>query len=155
MTVGAPAPVVAVYALARMAECSDPDSFTSPGARWLVSTAESALEAWTWARDHDELGEVDAANDRWWLDWADEARCEVADQAVPIGTHSMWSVFTDLAAWQVDTSDYGTGDTDDPMGRGAAVALYVIADTLAMALWAGWAEELEEERADLSTEDEL
>lgn len=64
---------------------------------------------------------------------------EVADGAAPIYTGERWAVFTDLAAWQEDIADYGT---PDDLTDAAGMALYVIADRLALALVESWADEL-------------
>ena len=116
----------AVFALAADADCCAPDTAQSPGAVWLVRVAESALEAWTWATEHDELAEL-----------LEDGSHELADGAVPIYTVDLWRVFMDLGAWQTDTEE--SGPVED-MTKGAQTALYVIARTLVEALFADWSE---------------
>jgi hypothetical protein len=67
-------------------DCGSPDRPDSAGAVWLRQVRDSALEAWTWAEQHDDT--VD--------------RVETAGEAVPVYTYEVWRVFADLAGWQVD-----------------------------------------------------
>ncbi len=101
-----------IYTLARMAECYDPDSLTSPGGRWLqiVESAASDLA------DYDDQ---------------EDGMHEVADSLVPIYAAEVWAVFVDLGAYQQDVDDYGP-ITD--MEKGAQIALYMIAETLLRAV---------------------
>lgn len=84
-----------VYALARMAECGAPDSFTSPGADWLSTFPAVAREILS---DSPEATNDGALSD---------AVHEQADSIVPVYTAHKWRVFTDLAAWQEDVTEYG------------------------------------------------
>jgi hypothetical protein len=113
------------WQLARLAECSDPDSDTSPGAQFLNRVESDVLE-----RIEDNDGE-----------WDDDYAHEIADNAVPVYTYTMWQTFVDLGAWEEDPSDLGYDEGD--MAKGAAVCLYMIANRLAYAL----ATEYEEENA--------
>jgi hypothetical protein len=115
------------WQLARLADVTDPDAHDgmgfsadqgttpvegSPGAKFLRSVA------------------YDVAN---LLDEADEdTPSEIADSAVPIYTHEMWSTFVDLAAYTEDISELGAEDAE--MDKQAATALYMIAERLASAL---------------------
>jgi hypothetical protein len=102
------------YSLALLADVASPDSLESPGALWLTrieSAAANLLEECA------ELGgdPVDAIH-------------ETADAIVPIYTHERWSVFTDLAAYNEDVTDYGPDYSD--LTAVAGVALYVVAERL-------------------------
>jgi hypothetical protein len=99
------------YALARLADCADPDSPTSPGARWLLAIAEHVAE-----REHDD----------------EDLAHEIADSAVPPYTSDVFAVLVDLAAYREDVSDL-VAEGDD-LTRRASVALYVVAERLAAAL---------------------
>lgn len=91
----------------------------SPGARFLRSIAydvSALIEDGLSTRDDDHH---DALHD-------------LADSAVPIYTHEMWSTFVDLAAYTEDVSELSAEDTS--MNRQAAIALYMIAERLAFAL---------------------
>lgn len=103
-----------VYSLARMAECADPDSLTSPGGRFLLAVGEHV---------EDRRGDGDDLHD---------LAAEIADSAIPAYTHDLWSVFVDLGAWREDTSDLG--DESGDLTRSASLALYVVAERLALAL---------------------
>lgn len=104
-----------VFTLARLADVADPDSATSPGGRWLLGIAQDVAE-----RCHDE-------------DPHDLAH-EVADAAVPVYTAEVFAVLVDLAAYREDVADL-VEDGDD-MTRRATVALYAVAERLALALLA-------------------
>lgn len=101
--------------LARIAECYSPDSFTSPGARFLEEIADSVNER----REDGSLVRVDAP-------------AEIADAAVPVYTHERWQTFVDLGAYEEDVSELGADASD--LTQCAAVALYMIAERLAGAL---------------------
>lgn len=100
------------YALARLADCHDPDTMTSPGARFLDRVESAFLDMET--PDEDRFGEE-------------------ADQLVPIYTHERWQVFVDLCAYEEDISEFG--DYGDDLTRAAGVALYMIAERLLRALY--------------------
>lgn len=112
-----------VYALACHAECggiSGPDTSESAGARFLTRVRDALLEA----LEHAESCEAQDTHDD--LVW------EVSDGAVPIYTHERWLAFVDLAAYQEDTTELGSGTHD--LTELAGVALYVIAERLCHAL---------------------
>ncbi len=111
------------YQLARLAECAEPDTDESPGAVWLLRVGRAT----------EDVAEYD---DR------DEGLHETADALVPVYTSERWAIFTDLAAWNEDVTEYGTY-TD--MTEAAGVALYMIARRLLEALTATEEEEDEEE----------
>ncbi len=104
------------YALARLAECGDPDHEDSPGAEFLGQTVDALAEAVRWDAENDggrDLSDIIA---------------ETADGAVPIGTYELWRVFVDLTAYTEDTSELvsaGAHLTDQ-----ARVALYLVAERL-------------------------
>ncbi len=64
----------------------------------------------------------------------------MADGAVPVYTGERWAVFADLAAYNEDPGDIGGWPAD--LTDAAGVALYVIAERLALALVESWGEEL-------------
>lgn len=103
------------WQLARLAECFDPDSVDSPGARFLAGVRDDV---------NDRLGGLN--------DDPSDVAAEIADSAVPVYTHERWRVFVDLGAWEEDPSDL-TADTSD-MTQAAAICLYMIAERLAAAL---------------------
>lgn len=102
-----------VWQLARSAECGDPDGLDSPGAMFLTHVAA----------DVDELRERVADGE----DVSDVIH-ELADALVPVYTYERWQVFTDLAAWEQDVTDYAPDSSD--MTEAAGVALYIIAERL-------------------------
>lgn len=103
------------YELADLADCSAPDSHTSPGAEWLRLVANDAPELYP-------LSESDRS----------DRVSELADSDVPIYTHNKWEVFVDLGAWQEDPSELG-GETAD-MDKASNICLYIIAERLLLAL---------------------
>ena len=96
------------YELANMADCSNPDSQESPGARFLLSVQDDY-------RERVEDGYYDE----------DDSPHEIADGAVPVYTHNLWQTFTDLGAYNEDPSELGV-ESDD-MTSAAGVCLYMIA----------------------------
>jgi hypothetical protein len=115
------------YRLADGAGCYSPDSPDSPGARFLRSVQDATREAVLWAAEYDTDGDLLHAVDN----VKDDTAHQVADDAVPIYTHELWSTFADLGAYEEDPSEYGPV-TD--MGRAAGVCLYMIAERLVHAL---------------------
>lgn len=115
-----------VWELARMAECSDPDTDSSPGADFLRSIETSVKDA---------LNTIDA--DSGDMDeWSMERAHEIADYCVPVYTHNLWVTFVDLAAYSEDLSDLGmeSVSTDEPE-KLPQLALYMIGERLALALF--------------------
>lgn len=110
-------PAYNAYELASMAHAPSPDSRVSPGAEFLLSVQAAVDVALTDRKDEDR---GDLAH-------------EIADDAVPVYTHELWSTFVDLAAYNEDPSDLGYDASD--MTRCAQVCLYLIADRLAVALF--------------------
>ena len=107
------------WALAKLADCGEPDSSTSPGAEWLQLVAREGQER----RAEEPDGDLDD------LIW------EVADGLVPIYTSERWAVFVDLAAWQEDLDEAGLslGAAAD-LTEAAGVALLGIAQRLLYAV---------------------
>lgn len=107
--------------LARDADCASPDKQDSPGAEFLLRIQDSVnyVDEESLANDHDD-------------DLASELAHEMADSAVPVGTHEMWQVFVDLAAYQEDPTELGA--TSEDMNRCAGVCLYLIGHRLAVSL---------------------
>lgn len=93
------------YALARLADCSSPDSPESAGAQWLARVASCLDEI----EDEDDVSEQ-------------------ADSIVPIYTHEVWTVFVDLGAYNEDPTELGA-DAGDMEGC-AKVCLFMIAERL-------------------------
>lgn len=106
-----------VWQLARLAECADPDTFESAGAKFLIHVEDAVAEA----LEADEL---------------DEDRIhEIADSAPDVYTFQRWLEFVDLAAWQEDLDDYVPDPSmSNDMSAMAGVALYMIAERLVRAL---------------------
>lgn len=96
------------YALARLADCGDPDGPSSAGAAFLLGVAQHVAE-----RD----GEEPAA---------------IADAAVPVYDAQVWSAFVDLGAWREDVAELRVDAGD--LTACARVALFVVAERLAGAL---------------------
>lgn len=105
---------MSAYALAGMADCGTPDARDSVGAVLLEMVRDSALDQFDTGRD------------------ASDACAEIADGAPSIYTHLRWRQFVDLAAYREDLSEIGQ---PDDLTEAAAVALYLICDRLALALW--------------------
>lgn len=112
-----------VYQLARLADCSDPDSADSAGAKFLFSLASATDEL------ADRLREDEVPEDRW--DYSGQVH-EVADGGPDIYTHTMWSEFVDLCAYHEDPTDLGFDGSD--MQQGARICLFIIAERLVWAL---------------------
>jgi hypothetical protein len=118
-----------VWELARMAECSDPDTDSSPGADFLRAIESSVKEALN-LEGYDEIVPVPMPED-----WAMDQANEVADLCIPVYTHNLWVTFVDLAAYSEDVSDYtGTIAVGTPEQL-PNLALYMIGERLALALF--------------------
>ena len=117
--------------------CAPPDDLStvqpSPGARFLRSVADDLAERIAYTFEHGDMDPRAADLER-------ELEGEVADGAVPIYTAARWAVFADLAAWQEDPGDIGGWPAD--LTDAAGMALYMIAERLALALVESWAGEL-------------
>lgn len=100
--------------LSSMAGCASPDSFTSAGAKFLENIADSVIEA------------IDAG------EMNDDRAAEIADNAPDIYTHTMWSEFVDLCAYQEDPTELGADASD--MDKCARICLYMIAERLVSAI---------------------
>jgi len=124
------------FNLAGDAECASPDTSDSPGADFLKGVRDSVLDQWESVDDIHEPNYAGTVH-------------EIADAAVPIYTHNMWSAFVDLAAYQEDPTELGVNGSD--MGQAAGVCLYMIAERLAYALFAEIAEAIDEDAANDET----
>jgi len=104
-----------VYALSSDADCSgSPDSLDSAGADFLDNVRRAALEYFDYKPDADESDAYDAAS-------------EQLDSVVPIYTHTLWTTFVDLGAYQEDDAlEVGLDD----LTRVASYALYLIGERL-------------------------
>lgn len=102
------------YTLARLAEVQSPDSLESAGARFLISIANAV----------DDLDADDLTNE--------DQLTQIADDAPDIYTHTMWSEFVDLCAYQEDPTELGADASN--MDQCARICLYMIAQRLTTAL---------------------
>lgn len=106
------------FHLADRAGCGEPETTASPGAQFLLSVRDAFLEG----RQR-------------WLDGGEEQNdvvSELADSAIPAGIHERWWTFTDLRGWEQNTADLGDDFAD--LTQTAAIALYMIAESLMNAL---------------------
>jgi hypothetical protein len=103
-------------------DVAGPDSDTSPGALFLGRVRDAIIETLEWKVENDDPDLAHAARVL-----RDDSH-ELADAAVPVYTHDRWLTFTDLAAWQVDVSEYAGGGED--MTQLAGIALYEVARQL-------------------------
>lgn len=113
-----------VYALARLADCAEPDSPDSPGGQWLRRLAEDAF---------------DVLRDRSAEEEPQDVIHEIADAYVPVYTIDVWKIFVDLGAWEALQDAWDDGLISGPpehRDQHAQVALYVIAERLLTALLA-------------------
>lgn len=119
------------FQLATLADCYSPDTWDSPGARFLARIARDVADYVADDADgaRDTIGELTDG----------DAAHEIADGAVPIYTHDRWATFVDLGAYNEDVTEFGEPDGSD-LTAVAGVALYMIAERLVRAL----AEELTE-----------
>lgn len=110
------------HRLANMvADIGGPDADDSPGAVFLSHVRDAVIEALEWKVEN---GDGDLAHAAVVL--RDDSH-ELADAAVPVYTYQRWTTFVDLAAWQIDISEYSAGeDMTDRCG----VALYEVARLL-------------------------
>lgn len=111
------------FTLASMAECADPDTSVSPGAKMLMGVRDSVLEAIDYGsitlEDFDDNGQIH----------------EIADGAPSDYTHARWAQFVDLAAWMEEPE---MGEWPENLDQVAGIALYQIADRLAHRLCELW-----------------
>lgn len=110
------------YGLSCDADCGGADSPASAGAQFLMSVRDAVVE------------EIEANGVEGWEDRI----FEIADNAPDVYTAKRWAEFVDLAAYNEDISEYG--DCGDDLTKAAGVALYVIAERLATALFTEAAE---------------
>lgn len=107
------------WALARLADCLDPDTEDSPGARFLCRVRDSVIEDWERLTEHDSDPDYDGAVS------------EIADACVPTYTADLWTTFVDLGAYREDVTEFGPIKS---MDKAARDALYIIANGLVYAL---------------------
>ena len=139
------------YELSAMAGCGAPNSGGSAGARMLGNVAGALSDAIEYVIA-DASNDYSAANMRELIDaMRDEGDLNlIADGAPSIYTHTLWSEFVDLGAYQEDPSELGYDATDDPSHM-ARVCLYMIAERLVYALCEQAIDEAEE-AAELAAE---
>lgn len=120
-----------VYELARLAEVASPNTPESPGAKYLDQIRQGALEILA----ADDLGTL--TDDEFHDSDVQDAISEYADTLVPVYTHEVWQVFTDLAAWN-EEDETGLMEVAIREGHGmtqiARIALYRIAERLLQTL---------------------
>ncbi len=104
------------FELADMADCASPDSRESAGAIWLGQI-----------QDHFN-------NEFPNCDYPEDFPAEVADYMVPVYTHEIWTIFTDLAAYREDVSELGFVFDPTNTDKYGQTALYMIAERLVNAL---------------------
>ena len=126
------------YGLSAMAGCGAPNSGGSAGADLLGSVARALSDAIEYVIA-DKTNDYSAANMRELIDaLRDEGDLStIADGAPSIYTHTMWSEFLDLSAYQEDPSELGfelNGSDGAGMEDAARVCLYIIAERLVGAL---------------------
>jgi hypothetical protein len=112
------------FQLARLADCSSPDTLESAGARFLLGVQEDVAETVDYYTD----GSTD--------DQRTEDSHEIANNAVPIYTHDLWLTFVDLGAYNEDLDEvcFPWGNLQDDSENYPHTALYLIAERLATAL---------------------
>lgn len=115
------------YSLAYMAECADPDTLDSIGAEYLKDIRNDVLETFE--------------NDAWGTYFEDTIG-QLVDSCVPVMNHDIAKAFVDLCAYREDVSDYV--DFNGDMIKLMQMALYVIGDRLANALYKQYEHTLEE-----------
>ena len=109
------------FRLALEADVGAPDAVDSPGARWLNTISEAAVEFYEYNK---EDGDEDV----------DDGLHLLADGIVPVYNHEVWLVFTDLAIWAEERPDlvHAIGTYEEPdMTTTARVMLYYVAERLA------------------------
>ncbi len=114
------------FRLALEAGVGVPDAVDSPGAQWLNTIREAAVEYYEYNK---EDGDEDV----------DDGLHLVADGIVPVYTHEAWLVFTDLAIWTEELSDPSMVEPD--MTTTARVMLYYVAERLSRTIYTRLVEE--------------
>lgn len=110
------------FRLSSEADCSSPDSLTSPGAEFLDTVRVATVERLNYLSDDDLMSLPDSFTDV-------GAHNEIADGSVPVYTHDLWATFVDVGGYREDPSDYGDG-SETNMDQLANVCLYLIAERL-------------------------
>lgn len=103
-----------VYQLARLANCSIPDSL-SPGTDWLERVASAVADFQNCGYDLTD----------------DDVISELADSCIPLHADRLWPVFVDVGAYAEEITDISRRDNFDILGR---LALHQIAERLVRAL---------------------
>lgn len=109
-----------------VSDITGPNDESSDGAKFLTLVRDALVEALEWRVEHDDDGDLSRS-----AQYLKEESHELADGAVPVYTYNRWLTFVDLAAWQIDISEYG--ESED-MTSAAGVALYEVARILIDAL---------------------
>ena len=115
------------FRLALEADLASPDAVDSPGALWLNTIREAAVEFYEYNK---EDGDEDV----------DEGLHLLADGIIPVYTHEVWLVFTDLAVWAEDLLDHSLPPGED-MTRRAMMLLYNVAERLSRTIYTQLVEE--------------
>ena len=137
-----------VYRLANEADAGSSDfDVDGAGARFLASVRDDVLDRVEYATadaDADDLGSAVES-------LREDAVSEIADAAPDVYNFTRWSEFVDLAAWQEDISEHG--ESED-LTSAAGVALYMIAERLAVAVLDTITEALTDAEDDAETDAE-
>lgn len=125
-----------VYSIAHAADVYLPDSDNSPGAEWLRTLRDAAVE--TFDLD-DNGGEVS--------DTVSQMLAEnEGDAPYVIGTHRAWSVFVDLGAYNEDLTDLGYESIPaNDLSKAVDLALYQVAERVLYGALEALAQEAETE----------
>jgi hypothetical protein len=115
------------FRLALEADVGAPDAVDSPGAQWLNTIREAAVEFYEYNK---EDGDEDV----------DDGLHLVADGIIPVYTHEAWLVFTDLAVWAEDLLEHSLPPEED-MTRRAMMLLYNVAERLSRTIYTQLVEE--------------
>ncbi|ATI19008.1 hypothetical protein KGG85_gp68 [Streptomyces phage Tefunt] len=115
--------------LARIADCTVPDTNVNEGADFLARVRDSVvgkIEAY-WSGRPSELADVVRK-------YRERIQDKASEAAPDAFADTMWREYVDLRAYQEDLTEFGT-PTDDTMEGRARLALSSIAHRLASALF--------------------
>lgn len=111
---------MSAYRLAGMADAQAPDSPISPGAEFLTDVRDAIVDLVEASEDDAETIDQDAVY-------------AAVDAAVPIYTHTIWTTYVDLQAYQIDPADIGFENVMDvaSIERLATASIAYIGEQLA------------------------
>lgn len=110
--------------LSELESLADVRGIDDAGREYLIRVAEGVEEAYA-----DYEGRTDEFSD---------LVHEVVDNALSVYTYEIWKTFVGLCAWDEDVSEYGTSEG---MTQAASVAIFMIGERLANAIWCKLQEE--------------